>query len=86
MEEILAAFINEELLENRTDVSLGVYAPLIDGGDLNSLGMMRLIVFIETELGVPIPLLDVTPENFESIAILSDYIRRQSACHAAKAG
>lgn len=80
------AFINEELLADQSDVRLEADAQLLNSGALNSLGMMRLIMFIETELDVSVPLLDVTPENFASINVLADYLRAQLACHAVSSG
>ncbi len=35
---------------------------------------MRLVMFIESDLDVTVPLADLTPENFASIKVLSDYL------------
>ena len=76
LEGILTAFVNDELLADRSDVRVAPDTELMGGADVNSLGMMRLIMFIENELDTTIPLADVTPENFASISALCRYLRR----------
>ena len=49
-------------------------SPLIGGGDIDSLAVMRLVMFIESDLDVTVPLADLTPENFATIKVLSDYL------------
>ena len=82
LENTLMTFVNEELLADRDVSLLKEDTPLLGGDAVNSLAMMRLIMFIETQLEVSIPLVDIVPENFANVSVLSEYIRTRSAQHA----
>ncbi len=47
---------------------------LLMSGLLDSLGVMRLVYFIETDLGRKVPYTDITIENFNSIAAIAAYL------------
>jgi acyl carrier protein len=49
-------------------------SPLFDCGDVDSLAIMRLVMFIERDLGFTMPFTDLTPENFASIEVLTTYL------------
>ena len=74
MRERLTTFVNDELLSDRPDDSILPDSPLFDGGGVDSLAIMRLAMFIERDLGIPMPLADLTLENFASIETLSAYL------------
>lgn len=81
VEAVLVAFVSEELLaDQRTATNSD--GQLMNGEGLDSLAMMRLIMFIEREFGIRIPLADVTPENFASIRTLSEYLQANPALRA----
>ena len=74
MQNRLMEFVNEELLADRSDKSIQPDSPLFGGGDVDSLAIMRLVMFIERDLGFTMPLADLTPENFASVEVLSSYL------------
>ena len=74
IEQLLTSFINDELLVNRDSEPLKTDSPLMVSGALDSLAVMRLVMFIEAELGVKIPITDITQENFLSIERLTGYL------------
>lgn len=49
---------------------------LIDSHILNSLDIMTLVARIDDELDVQIPLVEVVPENFQSVKAIYDMIER----------
>lgn len=65
----LKAFIARELAEPGTDIET---EPLVESGIIDSVGIMKLVEFIETELQVKIGDEDLIPENFET---LDDIVR-----------
>ena len=75
--EVLRAFVNDELLADFDEITYDVDSALL-GGDLSSLAIMRLVTFTESRFDITIPLLDVTPDNFASVATLADYVMRRS--------
>jgi acyl carrier protein len=44
-------------------------------GIIDSLGVMELVSFVESQYRIPVVPLDVTPENFDSVTKLANYIR-----------
>lgn len=47
---------------------------LIDSGVVDSLGMLDLVTFVEEDFGIVVQDVELTPENFESIAALSKFV------------
>ena len=61
----LATFIRQNLTRDAQNI-----APddsLIDSGIVNSMGLIRIVNFIEQQTGVRIPDTMITPDNFETI-------------------
>ena len=70
----LTTFVNDELLSNQSGKMIRPDSPLFDCGEVDSLAIMRLVMFIERDLGITMPLKDLTPENFASIEALTNYL------------
>lgn len=74
MVHIVKDFIHKELAQGYDEALLGVDESLIDSGILDSLGIMSLLTFIETEFKVSIPPDQIDPDNFETIRAVSELI------------
>ncbi|MEM8964699.1 MAG: acyl carrier protein [Acidobacteriota bacterium] len=68
-------FITTELVSHRDDVELSVDDDLLSSGLVDSLGVMRLIRFLEERHGVTVPPADVTLENFMTVGAITVYVR-----------
>ena len=79
MNEILIKYISEQLLNNELEDELEAQDDLLGDGILDSLGMMKLILFIETEYKMKVPPQDMIIENFMTIQHISDYLTKQKA-------
>ena len=75
----LKQYMTEELLVGQEDIDLQEDDNLLLGGLIDSLGIMRLITFIEEEFQVEVQPEDVTIENFSTINIIADYLARCGA-------
>ena len=75
LEKTLQNYITSELLNGQQN--LATEDNLLSDGRVDSIGMVRLIGFIEENLGVVIPPEDFTIENFESIEIITSYLKRR---------
>lgn len=51
----------------------------LESGILDSTGVLELVTFVENELGITVGDHELVPSNFDSIAALSDFIRRKRA-------
>ena len=77
MNDILIKYIQEELLNNELDEELDVTDDLLGDGILDSLGMMKLILFVETEFKTKIPPQDMVIENFMTVDHISSYLSKK---------
>lgn len=48
--------------------------PLLGTGIIDSLGILEVVVFIESEFGITIADEELAPESFESIATMSRFV------------
>lgn len=76
IEEIVKGFIVSKLMVGERGVNLDVTFSLIENGVLDSLGIMKLIQFIEERFSFSIKDEDILPENFENIESISQFIKR----------
>ena len=74
IQERLLGFVTSELLNDRDDLVLGPEDDLLSTELVDSLGVMRIVVFIEDTFGVKVMPADVTIENFISISTISVYV------------
>ena len=74
-------YVTTELLYDRDASALGNDDSLLGPGLLDSVGILRLVSWLEEEFGIRIPDEDVVPENVESVRRLADLVerRRQAA-------
>lgn len=73
MEEELQRFINHELLNDLGNVD--VDQELLISGVIDSMGVMRLVRYLDDDFHITIPFEDITLTNFTSIRRLADYIK-----------
>lgn len=73
---IVKGFIVSELMVGERGVNLDDTFSLIENGVLDSLGIMKLIQFIEERFSFSIEDEDILPENFENIESISQFIKR----------
>lgn len=72
MEDAIKKFLEKET-QHRIDSD---ETNLIEKGILDSFSMIKLINFIETELGVKADMEEITPENFNSVATISTMVKK----------
>ena len=70
----ITRFISEELLTERSAIPLAPGDDLLSEDLLDSMGVMRLVGFIEERLDLAVPPEDVTIENFLSIGDICRYL------------
>ena len=70
----LLAFVSTELVGKRHQLELDADDDLLGSGLVDSLGVMRLIHFIESRYDVTVPPDDVTIENFMTARTIVTYL------------
>jgi acyl carrier protein len=72
---IIREFIKSDLVEGGGPATIGDGDSLIDAGIIDSLGIQRLIAFMEKQFSIKIADEDIVPENFESVETISNFIQ-----------
>lgn len=70
----LLEFISKELLNDQPDVRLQPDDDLLSSQLVDSLGVMRIIAYLEQRYQVRIPPADVTIENFIDVSTIGSYM------------
>ena len=76
------AYITENFLYMRRDFRLDEDDSLLGRGIIDSMGVMEVISFLETEFGVEVPDDDITEENLGTISAISRYVTARVASDA----
>ena len=76
-EEIIKKFIVEEIISDNDKANLGNEDSLIEAGVIDSLGIQKLILFLENEFSITVNDDDILPENFEHIVAISSFIKEK---------
>jgi acyl carrier protein len=63
-------------------VGIDAETSIIKNGLVDSVALVRLAAFLETELGIVIPDRDVTARHFDSLAAIDAYARRRTQAPA----
>jgi acyl carrier protein len=75
-EDIVRNFILEQFyVADPAELTVG--ASLIDTGIVDSMGMLDVILFLETRMGISISDTDTTPENLETIGRIAAFVERK---------
>ena len=74
IESRLLEFIQRELLGPEATVDR--QDDLLSGELLDSIAVLRLATFVEEEFGVPLQPADFVIENFQTVAVLAEYVRQ----------
>jgi len=78
VERKLKHFIAAELMYTEDD-DLSSEEPLLGSGIVDSLGIMRLVSYIEEEFGVLVPEEELVPDHFQTVSRLAAFVGRLQA-------
>ena len=72
--DTVTRFVREELLFRRPEVELDPDTDLVDTGVVDSVGLFRLVAFLEDTYLIAIPPEAIVPENLGSIDAIGRYV------------
>ena len=73
------AFVNENFMYMRPDFALADDASLMGNGIVDSMGVMEMVEFLESEFGVTVNDSEITEENLGSLDAISRYVTANRA-------
>jgi len=75
MENIINDYISREFIQDPALLPLSNDASLLESGILDSLSLLRLVVFVEERFGITVGEVDLLPRNFGSVNTICAYLR-----------
>ena len=66
VEVVINDYISRELVQDPALLPLGNATSLLETGVLDSLSLLRLVVFIQERFGIVVDDVDLVPENFDT--------------------
>lgn len=80
METIISEYISQELVRDPAVLPLADDTPLLESGILDSLSLLRLVIFVEERFGVTMgDDADLLSENFASVNTICAHLRALEA-------
>lgn len=74
MKNKIITYIEKELLSGQENVNLTADEDLLTTGLIDSLGIMKLIAYLEETFQITIPAEDMTIEYFMTVDDIADYV------------
>jgi acyl carrier protein len=75
--ESIIAYISRELVDKPELLPLRHDSPLVASGILDSLAILKLVLFLEEQFGVVVPAEDLIPAHFETVDAIWAYLQAQ---------
>ncbi len=79
LKESIRNYIQTELVNSQEHSELSDSDQLIESGIIDSLGIMKLIGFLEDNLSVQVDDMELVPENFSSIEAITSLVEKKLA-------
>ena len=71
---IIIKYIQENLLSGKGEIDLSPDDDLLGSGLLDSMGVMRLVGFVEETFDLKVPPEDIVIENFMDVEAITKYV------------
>ena len=75
MESVINDYISREIVQDPTVLPLSNDTSLLTGGILDSLSLLRLVVFLQDRFQLTVDDTELLPENFDSVNAICAYLR-----------
>ena len=70
----LRKFIKETFLNAKEVEDLGDDDSLLDSGIVDSMGILQLVNYLESQFGVDVQDEEIVPENFETVTTIAKFV------------
>lgn len=85
MEQVINDYISRELVQDSSLLPLGNATALLETGILDSLSLLRLVVFVQQRFLITVDDVDLVPEHFNSVDDICAYLRSREGGRAGQA-
>lgn len=77
IKEKIKSYIAQNLLFRNDGYQYPDDTSFLEEGIVDSQGVMELVLFVEEEFGITVEDDEITPDNFDSVSLLTAYISRK---------
>ena len=77
IKDLIKQFIYTEILYGQENIRLEETTQLLDEGIIDSLGIMKLLAFLEETFSIRMSEDELIPENFESVGVISLLVEKK---------
>jgi acyl carrier protein len=77
IENNIKDFIASNLLFSNNGFKYSDDTSFLEEGIVDSQGVMELVMFVEDKFKIAVDDMDIIPDNFDSVILLTSYIRRK---------
>jgi acyl carrier protein len=75
IEQQIAAFIASKILFSKNGYSYPYETSFLEEGIVDSTSVLELVMFAEKTFSISVDDSEITPDNFDSVSKLADYVR-----------
>jgi acyl carrier protein len=79
VETIINDYISREFVQDPGLLPLADDTSLLENGVIDSLSLLRLVVFLEERFGIAVGDADLLPQNFSSVNAICAYVRARES-------
>lgn len=76
---MISAYISRELVSEPQSITLENDTPLLESGILDSLSLLKLVLFLEKQFGIAVGGKELVPENFATIDAICRFIKSKTS-------
>lgn len=77
MEAVINDYISREFVKDASLLPLRNATSLLETDIIDSLNLLRLVMFIQERYGITVDDVDLIPENFDTVDAICAYLRTQ---------
>ena len=85
LEAVINDYISREFVQDPALLPLANATPLLETGVLDSLSLLRLVLFVQERFGIVVDDVNLVPENFASVDAICAYLRSRAGGRAGQA-
>lgn len=75
VEDMIRTYIAENILFSSNGFPHSDDTSFLDNGIIDSMNVLELVMFVEEKFGIKVGDSEIVPDNFDSVARLSNFIR-----------
>ncbi len=84
LETTIRRFIARDIMGEKHESAVKVDDLLLENGILDSAGILEMVAFLETELGIEVSDNEIEAENFMSVESIAQLVKRSDSSNGAK--